>query len=284
MGKIFDVGKIYQDLKEKLKRKVAKIKKPLCLASLITTKDESLKIYLSMQERLAKEMNIRYLPIEFNGKVSLKKIIEKIEILNKDDNITGIILNKPLPKNLKESLINFAIAVHKDIEGINPYNLGMLCIGRPIFIPPTVLSILEILKSIDVKIYGKDITLVGFSTIIGKPLALILGEKFATVNITHIGTFQANRLPFYIRQADILITAVGKPRIIKGKWIKKGAVVIDVGIAKDGKRIVGDVEFDEAVRVASYITAVPGGVGKLTPLFLFSNLLKAAEIKNKQLC
>ncbi|MCM8819221.1 MAG: bifunctional 5,10-methylenetetrahydrofolate dehydrogenase/5,10-methenyltetrahydrofolate cyclohydrolase [Candidatus Omnitrophica bacterium] len=278
MGKILEVNKIYFKLKNDLIKERAKIKQSLCLASVITNKDSSSKIYLSIQKNMARELKVKYLPIEMKSNVSSRKLVKKIERLNKDKEITGIILNKPFPKNIKESLISQAIAPTKDIEGINPYNLGRLCIGKPIFIPPTVLSILEILKSIKIKIYGKDVTIIGFSTIIGKPLAMLLGEKFATVNITHIGTYKANRLPFYINQADILISAVGKPHIIKGDWIKKGAVVIDVGIATKGKKIVGDVELDSAIKNASYISPVPGGVGRLTPLFLFKNLFKSAKL------
>ncbi|MCM8786439.1 MAG: bifunctional 5,10-methylenetetrahydrofolate dehydrogenase/5,10-methenyltetrahydrofolate cyclohydrolase [Candidatus Omnitrophica bacterium] len=278
MGKILEVNKIYFKLKNDLIKERAKIKRPLCLASVITTEDSSSKIYLSMQKNMAYDLKVKYIPVEIERNASCKKIIKKIEKLNKDKEITGIILNKPFPKNINESSISQTIAPDKDIEGINPYNLGMLCIGKPIFIPPTVLSILEILKSIKIKIYGKDVTIIGFSTIIGKPLAMLLGEKFATVNITHIGTYEANRLPFYVAQADILISAVGKPHIIKGDWIKKGAIVIDVGIAAKENKIVGDIEVDLAIKNASYISPVPGGVGKLTPLFLFKNLFKATKL------
>ncbi|MCF7888356.1 MAG: bifunctional 5,10-methylenetetrahydrofolate dehydrogenase/5,10-methenyltetrahydrofolate cyclohydrolase, partial [Candidatus Omnitrophica bacterium] len=142
----------------------------------------------------------------------------------------------------------------------------------------TVLAVLATIESLDIDLYGKDITVVGFSTLIGKPLVLLLGQKFATVTITHIATYQKQRLPFYIKNADLLISAVGKPHFIKGEWIKKGAIVIDVGVSKKGSKVVGDIEFEQAIKKASFISPVPAGIGKLTSLFLFKNLLKAKKL------
>jgi methylenetetrahydrofolate dehydrogenase (NADP+)/methenyltetrahydrofolate cyclohydrolase len=158
---------------------------------------------------------------------------------------------------------------------MNPYNLGLLFIGEPLFISPTVLSILEFLKMTGVDLYGKQVTIVGFSTLIGKPLALILGRKFATVSIAHIATYETKLLPVYIKNADIVISAVGQPHLIKGNWVKDKAIVIDVGIGKKGARVVGDIEFAQASLKASYISPVPGGIGKLTPIYLFKNLIAA---------
>ncbi len=126
-----------------------------------------------------------------------------------------------------------------------------------------------------IDLYGKQVTIVGFSTLIGKPLALILGRKLASVAIAHIGTYESGKLPFYVKNSDIVVSAVGKPHIIKGQWIKKGAVVIDVGIGEFKGKVVGDVEFEKAKKKAAFITPVPGGVGKLTSLFLFKNLIDA---------
>jgi methylenetetrahydrofolate dehydrogenase (NADP+)/methenyltetrahydrofolate cyclohydrolase len=160
---------------------------------------------------------------------------------------------------------------------MNPYNLGLLFIGEPLFISPTVLSALEFIKMTGVKLYGKDVTIVGFSTLIGKPLALILGRRFATVSITHIATSESKHLPFYVKNADIVISAVGVPNLIKGTWLKKGVIAIDVGIGRKNSKIVGDIEFEGAKEKAAFITPVPGGVGKLTSLFLFNNLIDAYQ-------
>ncbi len=194
---------------------------------------------------------------------------------NKNKKITGIVDNTPFPSNFTEELIFSTIDHKKDIEGMNPYNLGLLFVGEPLFVSPTVLSILEFIKMSGIDLYGKQVTIVGFSTLIGKPLTLILGRKLATVTITHIGTYESGKLPFYIKNSDIVVSAVGKPHIIKGEWIKKGAVVIDVGIGEFNGKVVGDIEFEKAKRRAAFITPVPGGVGKLTSLFLFKNLIDA---------
>ncbi|MBU2251537.1 MAG: bifunctional 5,10-methylenetetrahydrofolate dehydrogenase/5,10-methenyltetrahydrofolate cyclohydrolase, partial [Candidatus Omnitrophica bacterium] len=173
------------------------------------------------------------------------------------------------------------IAPDKDIEGMNPYNLGRLALGNPLFIPPTVLSVLELIKFTGLALRGKKVTIIGASSIIGKPLALLLADKLATVTIAQIGTYEAGDLESYCRQADVLISAAGVPGLVKGDWIKKGAVVIDVGTAEKSSKISGDVEFEKAKESAAAITPVPGGVGRLTTLFLFDNLLRAERLNKK---
>ena len=278
MGKVLDVTRIYEKLKKELRRELTKLTQSLRLALIKIGKDYSSQVYLSSQEKLAKELGIEYVVVELDAKDSEAAAIKKIEELNNDERITGIMIHKPFPRHWSEDVIFSALSHKKDVEGISPYNLGMLCLGKPLFISPTVLSVLELLKNIKVDLYGKDVTIVGFSSIIGKPLTFLLGNNFATVNITHIATYKVKRLPFYIKNADIVISAVGKPHVIKGTWIKKGSIIIDVGTAQRQGKITGDVEFDVAFKKASYISPVPGGVGKLTPLFLFKNLLKAAQL------
>ena len=278
MGKVLDVTRIYEKLKKELRLQLAKLTQSLRLALIKVGKDYSSQVYLSSQEKLAKELGIEYVVVELDVKDSEAAAIKKIEELNNDERITGIMIHKPFPRRWSEDVIFSALSHKKDIEGISPYNLGMVCLGKPLFISPTVLSVLELLKNIKVDLYGKDVTIVGFSSIIGKPLTFLLGNNFATVNITHIATYKVKRLPFYIKNADIVISAVGKPHVIKGAWIKKGSIIIDVGTAQRQGKITGDVEFDVALKKASYISPVPGGVGKLTPLFLFKNLLKAAQL------
>jgi methylenetetrahydrofolate dehydrogenase (NADP+)/methenyltetrahydrofolate cyclohydrolase len=277
MAEILDIKPIYEGLKKELIREFRGLG-PLALASLSIGKSHSRNFYLFSQEKLSKELGINYHNVALAKGVSLNETLNKLSELNKDKKITAIVANKPFPKNFSEEKIFSAIDFKKDIEGMNPYNLGMLFIGEPIFISPTVLSILEFLKMTKVDLYGKEVTVIGFSTLIGKPLALLLGRSFATVNITHIATYESKRLPFYVKNADIVISAVGKPRFIKGSWIKKGAVVIDVGVGEKENKIIGDIEFETAKKRAAFITPVPGGIGKLTPVFLFKNLLKAYKI------
>jgi len=265
--------KIKQDLKKEVQGLPA-----LRLASLSIGKDYASLVYVSAQSKLAKELGIDYCSIELEDSCSLGDLLGKINELNDDKSINGIIVNKPFPQKFKEEVIFSAIDAKKDLEGMNPYNLGGLFYGEPLFISPTVLSVLEILRSLEINVCAKEIVIVGFSTLIGKPLALLLGQQFATVNITHIATFESKKLPFYVQNADVVISAVGKPHLIKGEWVKKGAVVIDVGIGQIEGKVVGDVEFDEVKKRASFVSPVPGGVGRLTTLFLFKNLIKAAKI------
>ena len=274
MAKVLKAKEIYDILKERLKARL-KATPTLTLASVSIGKNYSSQVYRASQRRLAENLGVKYLSLELPQNISIKDALTKIESLNKNKKITGIVANKPFPSNFTEELIFSTIDHKKDIEGMNPYNLGLLFVGEPLFVSPTVLSILEFIKMSGIDLYGKQVTIVGFSTLIGKPLTLILGRKLATVTITHIGTYESGKLPFYIKNSDIVVSAVGKPHIIKGEWIKKGAVVIDVGIGEFNGKVVGDIEFEKAKRRAAFITPVPGGVGKLTSLFLFKNLIDA---------
>ncbi len=249
------------------------------LASVITDGNEAVHSYCAAQKRWADTLGVEYRKVNIKEDASEKEAVDIINSLNNDDTITGIILHKPFLNSWNEPVLFGSVKREKDIEGLNPYNLGKLLFGMPLFIPPTVLSVMELLNGISSDLRGKNLVIVGFSNILGKPLSIILADKLATVSITHIGTFEAGNLPFYLGNADIVITAVGKPRFIKGEWIKEKAVVIDVGIARLNGRLMGDVEFEEASKRASYITPVPGGVGALTTAFLFSNLFKAAGMR-----
>ena len=273
MAKVLTAKNTYIRLKQQLLQAVKEQPK-LTLASVMVEGDYAADVYVSFQKKLAGELGVDFLPVKLTKEALLDEVLRKIEELNHDQNVSGIVVNKPFPSNWNEQAVFSAIGIDKDIEGVHPYNLGKVILGQPYFISPTVLSVLEFLKEAGVSLYGKEVALVGFSTIVGKPLAIILGQEFATVMITHIATYEAGRLPFYVKNADVLISAVGKPEIIKGEWIKEAAVVIDVGISKKDGKVCGDVEFDHAKEKAAYITPVPGGVGKLTLLFLFKNLLK----------
>jgi methylenetetrahydrofolate dehydrogenase (NADP+)/methenyltetrahydrofolate cyclohydrolase len=277
MGEVLDIGKIYEKLKEEVKEESRNLPL-LTLASVVIDINYSSQRYISCQEKLSKEVGIEYILVRLEGGVSLGNTIREIKELNEKDRITGIVVNKPFPHGWNEEDVFSAIDLKKDIEGMNPCNLGRLFGGKPCFVPPTILSILEFIKLSGVSLYGKEVTIVGFSTLIGKPLAIILGKEFASVSITHIATYQAGRLPFYVNNADILISAAGVPELIKGEWIKKGAIVIDVGVGEKKGKVCGDIEFEKAKKRAAFITPVVGGVGRLTTMFLLKNLIKAAKL------
>jgi len=283
---VVDIEKRYAELETSIKKSVESLGS-LCLASVVVGEDKSAQAYITIQEKLAKAFGIKFLLVSLDKDIVLKDFQLEIKELNEDKTVTGIIINKPFPFGLEEEIFSL-IAEDKDVEGVHPNNLGKLFIGNfaiaellaksvdNILLPPTVRSILDILYlSSSINVRGKKITLVGFSSIIGKPLALLLANEFATVSIAHIGTYESGDLPFYVANADIVISAVGKPEIIKGEWIKKGTVVIDVGMGQVDGKLCGDVEFKEAKEKASFITPVPGGVGKLTPLYLYLNLVLA---------
>jgi methylenetetrahydrofolate dehydrogenase (NADP+)/methenyltetrahydrofolate cyclohydrolase len=173
------------------------------------------------------------------------------------------------------------ISSQKDAEGISPANMGMVVYARPILGPCTAMAVMELIKSTGVKLYGKEAVMVGHSDIVGKPAALLLLDKFVTTSVCHIATGERGTLPEYVRKAEILIVAVGKANLIKGEWVKEGAIVIDVGINRVEGKIVGDVEFEAAKERASFITPVPGGVGPVTTAMLLKNTVEAAKLQAK---
>lgn len=277
MAVILDSHDSYNKLEREVKKLIGGRK--LCLASVAVGENYSTGVYRFSQKKAALKLGVRYRSIDFPLNVSFRKFKEEVNKLNREKTITGIILNKPFPSAWKDVAVFSLLDEKKDIEGMHPVNIGKFFMGEPRFISPTVLSVLELLSPCIGKNYsGKKVTLVGFSSLIGKPLALFLADNFATVSVTHIATYQAGFLPAYVNGADILISAVGKPHIIKGEWIKEGAVVIDVGTGEKDSVLTGDVEFDVAKEKASFITPMTGGIGKLTVMFLYYNLAKAGKI------
>lgn len=273
MGEIIKVDEIVQELMRSL-TDIRNKSGPVTLVSIQAGRAGDSEVYIEKQKQLAEKIGVDFCLCRLPEKAKQEEVITKIKDYNKDSNVKGIIINRPYPADWKPVEVFSAINPDKDIEGVSPGSLGKVFYGESGFISPTVSSVLAILEFLKIDLYGKETTIVGFSSLIGKPLALLLGQKFATVSITHIATYQKRKLEFYVKNADILITAVGEPNFIKAEWIKEKAVVIDVGISKKGKKVAGDVEFGKAVKKAAYITPVPGGVGRLTSLFLFKNLFR----------
>ncbi|MBN2452874.1 MAG: bifunctional 5,10-methylenetetrahydrofolate dehydrogenase/5,10-methenyltetrahydrofolate cyclohydrolase, partial [Candidatus Omnitrophica bacterium] len=196
------------------------------------------------------------------------------EDLNNDPVVSAVILQLPVPGHIDAGRISAMIPPGKDAEGMHPVNLGRILLGRYSIGPCTAMAVMELLESAGIDLYGREALIIGHSDIVGKPLSLMLLNKFATTTVCHIATSEKGLLPGHIARAEVLIVAVGKAGLVKGEWIKQGAVVIDVGINKAGDRIVGDVEFDAAIERASYITPVPGGVGPITTTILMRNTLE----------
>ncbi|MBN2483822.1 MAG: bifunctional 5,10-methylenetetrahydrofolate dehydrogenase/5,10-methenyltetrahydrofolate cyclohydrolase [Candidatus Omnitrophica bacterium] len=272
---IFEAHPLIIRLKRQLEHTRAGYRQ-VVLAALTIGEDRASAIYCASQKRMAEELKVEYRHYTFKKNVSAKKVLDALTALNADRGVHGIMVHKPLPGHLNEVELFSAIAPGKDIEGVHPQNVGRILLKDPYIIPPTAESVLAVLDHVKVDLYGKNVVLIGFSSHIGKPLSVILADKFATVTITHIGTYEKKQLPFYTRHADVLISCVGKPHFIKTAWIKKNAIVIDVGISRGPHgKICGDVDSQKAVLKAEIVTPVPLGVGALTPLFLYRNLFKS---------
>ncbi|MFH1191502.1 MAG: bifunctional 5,10-methylenetetrahydrofolate dehydrogenase/5,10-methenyltetrahydrofolate cyclohydrolase [Candidatus Omnitrophota bacterium] len=257
------VGKpIAEKIKEEIRDRIQSLKLKPVLASIVVGENAGAISYAKSQQRLADELGIEYCLRALPQDAAESQIIELIQKLNNDQNVNGIIIGMPLPKQIDGKSISRFISRNKDIEGVNS---------------PVVAAVMELIKTSGVDLYGKEVVVVGYSEIVGKLLVFLLLDKFATVTVCHIGTSKAGRLEEHVRRAEVLIVAVGKAGLIKGEWIKEGAVVIDVGINCVGDKIVGDVEFESAQKRASFITPVPGGVGPLTVAILMRNLVEATQ-------
>jgi len=234
---------------------------------------------LKSQSKNAEALGIEYELITMDSETKEDELIKKIVSLNNDSRVNGIILQLPVPEHINARRVICHINPAKDAEGMHPENLGRLVLAEAKVAPCTPLAVMELIKSTNVNLYGKEVVVVGHSEIVGKPLSLLLLKEFATTTVCHIGTGQRGTLPDHVKRAEILIVAVGKASLIKGEWIKDGAIVIDVGVNKIGDKIVGDVEFETAKEKASFITPVPGGVGPLTVTMLMRNLVEAAKLQ-----
>jgi len=272
-------GKVIADkLKDAIKGEVsalkAKYNRAPKLAALQIGENASSAVYAKAQKRIADLLGIEYDLRTISGTISQAGAENLVKELNNDGSVTAIILQLPVPKIIDAKKLINLISPLKDAEGMTLENLGRIISGQYRIAPCTAMAVMELLGSTKADLYGKEAVVVGHSEIVGKPIALMLLNKFATTTVCHIATGERGVLSEHVKRAEILITAVGKAGIIKGDWIKEKAIVIDVGINKVGEKIVGDVDFDAASRRASYITPVPGGVGPLTTTILMRNTLE----------
>jgi methylenetetrahydrofolate dehydrogenase (NADP+)/methenyltetrahydrofolate cyclohydrolase len=231
-------------------------------------------VYVANQKKVAEALGIAYELKTLPAGASQDEVETLITGLNADKAVSAIMLQLPVPKGIDAQKLVGAISPDKDAEGMHPQNAGKILSGKYLIGPCTAMAVMELLGASGVKLYGKEVVIVGHSDIVGKPLALMLLNKFATTTVCHIATGERGVLPEHVKRAEILIVAVGKAGIIKGEWVKDGAIVIDVGINRVGDKIVGDVEFDGASKRASLITPVPGGVGPLTTTMLMKNTVE----------
>jgi methylenetetrahydrofolate dehydrogenase (NADP+) / methenyltetrahydrofolate cyclohydrolase len=245
------------------------------LAVVLVGEDPASKVYVSMKEKACTDVGIFSAEHKLSVETSEAELLALIAKLNADPKIHGILVQLPLPKQINTEKILEAISPDKDVDGFHPYNVGRLMVGKPTFQPCTPYGVMVMLKEAGFDLAGKSVVVVGRSNIVGKPVAMMCLQQHATVTICHSRT---KNLADVVRSADVVIAAVGVPEMIKGDWIKEGAVVIDVGVNRVGeKKLVGDVEFAAAATRASAITPVPGGVGPMTITMLLYNTVESAK-------
>jgi len=285
-------------IKEQLEPDIDGLKakgKPPHLVALMVGDNPATRIYSNSQKKSCEELGIEYTLEQLPDDTTGQGLEKRIKELNRDGSANGILLQMPLPQGVDARELQAMIAPNKDVEGMNPANMGMVVYGRPRLAPCTAMAAVELIKATGVELEGKEVTVVGHSEIVGKPVSLLLLDQFCTTTVCHIAT---RDLAHHTKNAEILVVAVGKAGLIKGQMIRPGAIVIDVGInritlkdekgnpvltskGKPKKITVGDVVFDEAKEIASHITPVPGGVGPVTVAILLRNTVEAAKMQSE---
>ena len=272
---LIDGKKAAAELREELKKEVsdlkAKTNKVPGLTVILIGDMAPSQIYVRMKEKAANEVGLKSEVIRYPESVEEKTVLDKIDELNKDESVSGILVQLPLPKHIDKQKVIEAIAPAKDVDGFHPVNVGNLSSGYESTVPCTPLGCYLLIKKLEKNLNGKKAVIVGRSNLNGKPMTQLLLKENCTVTITHSKT---KDLKAECLRADIIIAAVGIPKLVKGDWVKKDAIVIDVGINKTDKGIVGDVAFDEVSKVAKAITPVPGGVGPMTIACLLKNTVE----------
>ena len=278
---IIDGKKIAEELRVELKKKIIEFKATYKsvpgLTVIFIGEDPASKIYVKNKQKYAKDIGINSEVIKYPDSIDEKTVLEKISELNKDKKISGILVQLPLPKHINKKKIIDAILPEKDVDGFHPANVGNLSSGYESKVPCTPLGCILLLREVEKDLKGKHAVIIGRSNLNGKPMAQLLLKENCTVTITHSKT---KDLKNECKRADIIVAAVGQPKLVKGDWVKKGAIVIDVGINKTANGLEGDVDFEEVSKVAKAITPVPGGVGPMTIACLLSNTIECFKRAN----
>ncbi len=282
-ARIIDGVQIAAGVREETKAGIARLKAaghPVHLVAVIVGTTPAAEIYANRQAEACRAIGIEYTLLAMADDIANKDLRAEIRKLSKDSSVTGIMLHMPMPSHIDTARIQFEIDVVKDVEGVNPANIGYVFYKHVVIAPCTAMAAVELIKTTGVPLEGAETVVVGASHIVGKPIALLMTEQMATVTICHIAT---RDLKYHTRRADIVVSAAGKAGLITADHIREGACVIDVGINRitmpDGtKKTVGDVDFDSVKEKAGHLTPVPGGVGPMTVAMLLRNTLRSAEI------
>jgi|TARA_Y100000310_G_scaffold308996_1_gene352655 methylenetetrahydrofolate dehydrogenase (NADP+)/methenyltetrahydrofolate cyclohydrolase len=281
MATIIDGKKIAEEVLLELKDKIDKLDKKPGLAVIIVGDNKASKIYVRKKEEACTKIGIYSEKHELEESTSEEKLIELIDELNNKDDIHGILVQLPLPGHINEDKVINAILPSKDVDGFHPVSIGKLFIGENRLVPCTPKGIMKLIESTGEEIEGKNAVVIGRSNIVGKPVALLLLQKNATVTVCHSKTENINEIT---KNADILVAAVGKPKLVTEDMVKEGAIVIDVGMNRTEEGLCGDVDFENVKEKCSFITPVPGGVGPMTVAMLMENCLECFEKSNIARC
>jgi len=277
-ARIIDGKHLSEVVRSDLRARIAASGRAVRLDAVLVGDDRAAGIYASNQARTCEEIGIRYVLHRLPATAGYEDIAGRVLLLNADEDVRAVMLHMPLPAGIDSERIQSLIAPEKDVEGVNPANIGNVVYGRRSLVPCTALAVLEMIEHTGIDLRGKRCAVVGASNIVGKPIAVLLMREDATVHSTNKFT---PALPALARECDVIVAACGVPRLVTADWVKPGAVVVDVGINRvagpDGTKItVGDVDFDAVRRVASWISPVPGGVGPMTVAMLLRNVVDAA--------
>ncbi len=282
MGQLIDGKLISKKVKDEVREKTQALKERGIvpgLAVIIVGEDPASQIYVRNKQRACEEVGFESYKYALPESTTQQELLELIKKLNDDKSVNGILCQLPLPKHIDESTVINNILPEKDVDAFHPVNVGKIMIGDYSFLPCTPAGVMELIASTGTEITGKECVVVGRSNIVGKPMAMLLLHKSGTVTVCHSKTVD---LKAQCKRADILVAAVGVPKLIKGDMVKEGAVLIDVGMNRDENgKLCGDIDFESCKDKASYITPVPGGVGPMTIAMLMKNTLTAAIIQNE---
>jgi methylenetetrahydrofolate dehydrogenase (NADP+)/methenyltetrahydrofolate cyclohydrolase len=280
MPQIIDGKQISAQIKDEVKEKVAALKAQgtmVCLAVIQVGADPASSVYVGNKKKACAYVGIESLSYELPEETSQEELLSLIDELNGKPEVNGILVQLPLPGHIDEDAVIRAIDPKKDVDGFHPQSVGALCIGQPGVVSCTPAGIIELLKRSGIEIAGKECVVIGRSNIVGKPMAILLLRENGTVTVTHSRTRDLKEVT---RRADILVVAVGKPKMITKEYVKDGAVVIDVGIHRnENHKLCGDVDYEDVLPVCSAITPVPGGVGPMTIAMLMYNCVRSVELQ-----
>lgn len=275
MALIIDGKAISAQIKDELKERVVKEGIQATLAVILVGEDPASQVYVNNKKKACEYIGIRSLSYELPGATTQEELLQLIEKLNQREDVDGILVQLPLPSHMNEDLVIQTISPKKDVDGFHPESVGNLSIGRKGFVSCTPAGIIELLKRSKVPMDGANCVILGRSNIVGKPMGMLMLRENATVTICHSHTKNLKKIA---KSADILIVALGQPKMVTADYVKEGAVVIDVGIHRmEDQKLCGDVDYDQVEPIASAITPVPGGVGPMTIAMLMKNVVEAKE-------